>query len=97
MTPSELAEAAETVRRELGALERVGGGTWLVGGRPSAADVAIYPFIATLHRATTKAEPQAREIGLHPLGEVFPGVRRWMGLIEAIPGYERTYPPHWRA
>lgn len=97
MTPSELAEAAETVRRELSALERVGGGTWLVGEGPSAADVAIYPFVATLHRATTKAEAHAREIGLHPLGEVFPSVRRWMELIEAIPAYERTYPPHWRA
>jgi glutathione S-transferase len=97
MTPNELDETAKAARRELSTFERAGGGTWLAGGRPSAADVAIYPFIATLDRATTKAGTQAREIGLHPLGEVFPNIRRWMRLVEAVPGYERTYPPHWQA
>jgi glutathione S-transferase len=98
MTPDELEETAKAAQRELKTLEeRVAGGSWLVGGAPSAADVALYPFVATLQRATTKAETLAREIGLHPLGEVYPSIRRWMGLVEAVPGYERTYPPHWRA
>ncbi len=97
MRADELDETAKAAQRELSTLERAAGGTWLAaGGQPSAADVAIYPFIATLGRATTKAEAQARDIGLHPLGEVFPNIRRWMGLVEAVPGYERTYPPHWR-
>jgi glutathione S-transferase len=96
MTPRELDETAEAARHELRILERVLEGTWLVGGRPSAADVAIYPFVVTFHRAATKAETQARKIGLHPFGEVFPSVRRWMGLVETLPAYERTYPPHWR-
>src|SRR5581483_9345357 len=96
MTPNEREETAEAARCELRTFERVSGGTWLVGGRPSAADVAIYPFVATFNRATTKAETQAREIGLHPFGDVFPSIRRWMGLVEAMPAYERTYPPHWR-
>jgi glutathione S-transferase len=97
MTRHELDETTETARRELRGLEHVIGDTWLVGERPSAADVAIYPFLATLHHATTKADTQAREIGLHPLGEVFPSMGRWMALVEALPAYERTYPPHWRA
>ena len=97
MTSNELDETAKAARRELSTFERAGGGTWLAGGRPSAADVAICPFIATLDRAMTKAGAQAREIGLHPLSEAFPNIRRWMGLVEAVPGYERTCPPHWRA
>ena len=97
MTPDVLKEAANATRRELKTLdERVAGGTWLVGGRPSAADIAIYPFAATLQRAMTKADAPARAIGLDPLGEVFPSIRRWMALVEALAGYERTYPPHWR-
>lgn len=97
MTPSERDETAKAARRELSTLERIAEGAWLVGGRLSAADVAVYPFVATLLRATTKAEAQAREIGLHPLSEAFPSVRRWMALVEALPAYERAYPPHWRA
>src|SRR5579859_2493091 len=57
MPPDELAETATAVQRELKTIEqRVANGTWLVGKRPSAADVAIYPFVALLQRATTKAE-----------------------------------------
>lgn len=98
MTPNELEATAQVAQRELKLFEeRVAGGSWLVGGAPSAADVAIYPFVATCQRATMKAEARAREIGLYPLPELYPSVRRWMALVEAVPGYERTYPPHWRA
>lgn len=98
MTPTELEETAKKARGELRSLDqRLAGGSWLVGGRPSAADVAVYPFFATLQRATTKAEALVRELGLYPLDVVYPGIRRWMGLVEAVPGYERTYPPHWKA
>lgn len=98
MTPTELEETAKRARGELKTLDRrLAGGSWLVGGRPSAADVAVYPFLATLQRAMAKAEAQARDIGLYPLDEMHPSVRRWMGLVEAVAGYERTYPPHWKA
>jgi len=72
-------------------------GSWIVGEAASAADIAMYPFVATLERSTTKAETLAREIRLHPLREIYPSVGRWMSLVEFVPGHERTYPPHWRA
>ncbi|HZT02389.1 MAG TPA: glutathione S-transferase family protein [Steroidobacteraceae bacterium] len=99
MTPDEFNETAEAVQRELKTFEeRVAGGSWPVGVGPSAVDVAIYPFLAVFERAAaTKAEALAIELGLHPLRELYPSVRRWMGLVEAVPGYERAYPPHWRA
>jgi glutathione S-transferase len=98
MMPGELEETVKAAHRELKTFEqRVPGGSWIVGETPSAADVAMYPFVATLERSTTKAETLAREIGLHPLREIYPSVGRWMRLVESVPGYERTYPPHWRA
>jgi glutathione S-transferase len=98
MTPKERGEAATTAQRELGRFdERVAGGTWLVGGQPSAADVAIYPFVGTFQRAASKAEKLARELALYPFDEVLPNVCGWMELVEAMPGCKRTYPPHWRA
>jgi glutathione S-transferase len=94
ITSENLEGDVAAARRELATFEkRVAGGSWLVGGQPSAADVAIYPFLALLRRAAAKSETRSREIGLNPLGE---GIRHWMGLVEALPGYERTYPPHWR-
>jgi glutathione S-transferase len=93
-----LEETAKAAQRELRTLEqRIAGGSWLVAATPSAADVAIYPFLATLERATTKAKTLAREKGLHPFCEIYPDVGRWMRLVEAPREYERTYPPHWRA
>ena len=26
----------------------------------------------------------------------YPALERWLRRVEALPGYERTYPPHWR-
>ncbi len=79
--------------RANGVRETCFGRLWIIGAEPSAADVAIYPFVATFQRATTKAGELSLEVGLHPLGEICPRVRRWMGLVEALPVYERTYPP----
>jgi glutathione S-transferase len=36
------------------------------------------------------------ELGFLPLGEHHPALAAWVERIEALPGYERTYPPHWR-
>jgi glutathione S-transferase len=26
----------------------------------------------------------------------YPALARWVARVEALPGYEKTYPPHWR-
>jgi hypothetical protein len=26
----------------------------------------------------------------------YPALARWIARIESLPGYDRTYPPHWR-
>jgi len=27
----------------------------------------------------------------------YPALGRWLERVEALPGYARTYPPHWRS
>jgi len=40
----------------------------------------------------------AAELGARflPMERNYPALARWIERIEALPGYERTYPPHWR-
>jgi glutathione S-transferase len=71
-------------------------GPWLAGPVLSAADIAVFPMIQAIQRAAGKPGAQLFEPQLLPLGHTFPAVAGWMRRVEAIPGYERTYPPHWR-
>lgn len=58
--------------------------------------MAIYPFIKSLLRAASKAAAAPLELGLLPFDARYPRLAAWMERVEQIPGYERTYPPHWR-
>jgi glutathione S-transferase len=70
--------------------------TWLVGGRVSAADVALYPMVKSIERASGKAGAADFGLGFLPVADRHPALARWMQRVEALPGYDRTYPPHWR-
>jgi hypothetical protein len=35
-------------------------------------------------------------LGLLPLAERYPALEDWRLRVAALPGYKRTYPPHWR-
>lgn len=90
-------EAHGKVMAELARFEqRIGGGPWLVGDAPSAADLVWFPSLRTIVRAGVRAEARARELGLVPFATVFPATGAWLARIEALPGYDKTYPPHWR-
>jgi glutathione S-transferase len=99
-TPTvEQAEAAnEAVRPELATLSGLlKNRPWLAGERFGAADAAVYPFLRLLLRAVSKAEARARELSLYPLFDAFPELAGWFARVEDLPGYERTFPPHWGA
>jgi len=53
-------------------------------------------LVQLLLRAASKEAARPFNLGLLPLGQTFPNVARWVELIEALPNYQRTYPPHWR-
>jgi glutathione S-transferase len=70
---------------------------WLVGARLSAADLAVYPFVEVLLRATGEEAVRAMGLAIVPLAERFPALEDWRQRITALPGYARTCPPHWRS
>ena len=93
----EIEQAAQTLRQELKTMdERVAGSRWLVGDKISAADIGVFPLVQLVLRAASKDAAQPFNLGLLPLAQNFPNVAHWVERIEALPNYQRTYPPHWR-
>ncbi|MFO7304723.1 MAG: glutathione S-transferase family protein [Gammaproteobacteria bacterium] len=84
-----LSEAA-TIERRLAASD------WLVGEHFSAADIVVFPGIQILLRALERREAHELRSRLLPIEARFPAIAAWIKRIEGLPGYERTYPPHWR-
>ena len=69
---------------------------WLVGDTITAADIAVFPFIEVLLRCAGKNIPAARNLGLLPFDDLYPALDSWRARVMAVPGYDATYPPHWR-
>lgn len=77
------------VRDELRTFTRGMRGSF-VAGPLSAADFALYPYIAFLFRVEAKRIPDLRAAEL-----LTPELLAWRARIEALPYFARTYPPHW--
>jgi glutathione S-transferase len=93
----ELARSMHVVANEARSIEmRLAKSDWVVGESFSAADMVIFPALQSLLRALNK--PQGHELSARflPLAVNYPALERWIARVEALPGYERTYPPHWR-
>jgi len=89
--------AAETLHKELSRLEKILTTTnWLVGDKLSAADIWWYPEIMLLERAGAKDVAKPLNLDLGSIAKRYSAIGRWQKRIEAQPGYERTYPPHWK-
>ena len=69
---------------------------WLVGEHVSAADLIVFPGIMLLLRAMEKREAGELRSRFLPMEMTYPAIARWIKRMEALPGYDRTYPPHWR-
>ncbi len=94
----DICAAAKEVHTELQTIERILHlRPWLATNVVSAADITLYPFTELLLRAAGKDAAQSLDLGFLPLAETYPAVASWQEQIRALPGYERTYPPHWRA
>jgi glutathione S-transferase len=93
----EIQQAAQAIRQELQSIDaRLAPSSWLVGEQVSAADITVFPLVQLLLRAASKEVAQPFNLGLLPLSETYPSIARWVQRIEALPNYQRTYPPHWR-
>jgi glutathione S-transferase len=92
-----LTDAMHVVGREARTIEgRLSKEEWIVGVNYSALDMVIFPWIQVLRRALDRGA--AAELGARflPMERNYPALARWIERIEALPGYARTYPPHWR-
>lgn len=92
----EIRLAAEIVHQEMKSFDStLTHSAWLVGEQITAADIAVFPLVQLLLRAASKEAAQPLDLGLLPLSQIYPNIARWVKQIERLPGYERTYPPHW--
>jgi glutathione S-transferase len=92
-----LTDAMHVVAREARTIEgRLSKEQWIVGTNYTALDMVIFPWIQVLRRALDRSA--AAELGARflPMERNYPALARWIRRIESLPGYERTYPPHWR-
>jgi glutathione S-transferase len=89
--------AGATLLRELDFSEAALAKTqFLAGDVPTAADFCAFPNLQSICRAAGKESAKSLDLGVLPLAERFPNLASWVKRIESIPGYERTYPPHWK-
>lgn len=90
--------ALDGARSELARLEAtLAASPFLATPTLSAANILRVPAdqaVRARAREAGRGHPQRRRLG--PLPAVFPQLAAWCGAIEALPGYEATYPPHWR-
>jgi glutathione S-transferase len=88
--PETVAAAKEELGKELARFESyvLEGDTFV--GDLTVAEIAIYPFLRFLDRIQER-QPQHDTSAL-----VGPKLRQLMRRVEALPYYDKTFPPHWR-
>jgi glutathione S-transferase len=94
----ELTQAMHLVASEARTIEgRLSKSNWIVGESVSAADLVIYPCIRLLHRSLMRPEAQELAARFMPAEVHYPALAKWMQRVEALPGFGKTWPPHWVA
>jgi glutathione S-transferase len=92
----EVLQSREVIEQELTRINAVlSHADYLVGSMLSAADIVVYPVIQLLIRVANKDNAEAVAGSLRAMERYYPAIASWFKKIEAIPGYDRTYPPHW--
>ena len=91
-------EAARLLKVELDALEQqLQNRPFVCADTPTAADAVAYPEIGRLMRARQTRPRSMERLGLGDFDHLYPNIARWRDEIAALPGYDRTVPPHWAA
>ena len=98
LSRDEITAAMHAVASEARTIEgRLSKSDWIVGDSYSAVDMVIFPGIQLLKRALEKPQAAALSSRFMPVEVNYPSLGRWLARVAAQSGYERTYPPHWRA
>ncbi len=86
----EIAAGRKAFLEELAIFEGYLRGDWF-GVELCAADFTIFPIIALCLRMEKK-KPD-----LNVTGALGPKIAAWMKRMQALPYFDKTYPPHWKA
>lgn len=90
-------EGAREVEEELARLVAVlGDRPYLAADTLNAADLVIYPKLALFFRIAARDELKVLDLGFDGWRQRWPAIAGWFDRIAALPGFDRTYPPHWR-
>ncbi len=72
------------------------GNDFMAGDKPTAVEAILYPPLAMIARVG----PSIKVLGINPgipdYATDFPALAAWMKRVEALPGFDAAYPPHWR-
>lgn len=95
--PEAMRTSAARVYDALGWMDRaLSIAPYLAGDDITAADIVSLPNIQMLRRVGVRPEAIEMELGLENLEVRLPAVGAWLSRMEAMPGYDAAYPPHWR-
>jgi glutathione S-transferase len=88
--PEAIAAARVALAAELRRWERAATTEFLAGREVTAADFTLYPLIALTLRM------QKKKPDLDVPAIIGPNIARWMKRVEALPYFQKTWPPHWK-
>ncbi len=93
----EVRESAEAIGEEMDRYEAaLAASDWLVGSAMSAADLVAYPHFELFFRLMARDDVKPEKLGFESGWDAYPALSAWRSRIQAIPGYDNTYPPHWK-
>jgi glutathione S-transferase len=83
-------KAREKLGQELDYFAKELRGDFFGGAAPGAADFVLYPWVGYAKRITFR-KPETKLTAVFP-----PAIAQWAQRIEALPYFDKTFPPHWR-
>lgn len=96
-TSAQVQKGASLVREEFKRLDDLlSERPFLAGEGVTAADCVCFPEVRLVLRANERFPAITKNLGLHPFDARYPRLGAWAARIETLPGYEKTFPPHWR-
>jgi len=85
-----VAKGRDQIAKELRYLANELKGSYFCGESPTAADFVLAPAMGYINRIQFR-KPESR------LAEVVPeAINAWHKRIQALPFYDKTFPPHWK-
>ncbi len=93
----EVRASARAIGEELDRYEAaLADGSWLVGANMSAADLVAYPHFELFFRLMVRDDVKGENLGFDKGWDAYPALGTWRAKIQSIPGYDNTYPTHWK-